>query len=274
MLIVSKKNQQSLNRQKSVTIVFGYSLFIITLLAVTLSTVIPFGAYFFDPSVKHLNIAVLLISLVAGAILPMLLAYIIGDHVTHVKNKTSHHYNGILFGVAAYWLSLLFSFLRIDTLETVRNNLPVVWAAIINAWPIFATILVMLFVAVTYARNQNKKSSVLEHRPYQLVLLAAVVGTFVYILMHQYYASSTYFVLGSIYVVAPVVFIGISYWVLSAVKLSRSARLAHAVVAVSMGLIAASLAGQLISSLAYSMSLPLVVAFFIWAIYLWLISRR
>jgi len=274
MLRMKKKNKQAnLSSQRNVTVFFGYSLFVLTLVAVTVSTVIPLGNLFFSPSVRHFNVALTLASFVAAAILPPLVSYILGDRSTHNKNKVSHHFNGVLFGIASYWLSLLSGLMGSMTISLVRDNFAEPWATVINGWPILAIILVMAVVATTYAHSRKDKGSVLQHVPYQIVLIAGMVSTFVYLSTGQYYMQDFAWLVSARYIVVPTAMIAISYKSLAKAQPSRLSRLTFAVVAVSIGFIAMTTAGQFISYLTTNELVPMFVGVIVWLVYLRLVSR-
>ncbi len=266
-----KKQSKRTEKTQRITIVFGYTLFILSLITLTISTIIPFGLYFFDPDVHHLNIAILLISLVAGAVLPPLASYFIGDRATHVKSKSEHHFNGVLFGIASYWLSLFFNFIESAMLPGIRSAVSEPWATVIAGWPILATLVIMVMVAIGYVKNRKKQPAVLGYVPYQLVLFAGLVATFVYILLHQYTAT---WVTSLLYVIVPVILVGGSYIILPAKQYSSSmVRLTVAVVAVSIGFIASTIAGQLMIYLTDNIAAPLGVGVVALGLYL-LITRQ
>ncbi len=272
------KNTKSSNAQKNTTVLFGYSLFALTVITVIISTVIPFTLSLFNPQVNKLNVTVLLVSLVAGAILPALITYILGDRATHAKNKTPHHYNGVLFGVAAYWLSMLFSNIGSYTVPVVRDNIPFFLSEIVNAWPIVATIIIMALVAVGYSRNQTKNMSVLDYRPYQLVLLTTVAIFFLVLIFSQDYSSGIMIALTATSLVLPILLIGVSYIIISKRKTARLTVLLESVVATSIGLISASLFGQLISYSNFPiypiLALTWLVCLLVWVLYLSLVARK
>lgn len=278
MLIMAVKPRRSISVERNITTVFGYTLFVITILAIVVFTVVPFGMFFFDPVALHFNIAVMLIALVAGAVLPTVVAYIIGDKVTHEKNKASHHYNGVLFGVAAYWLAQVFEIVRITSSVSIDDSLGVVSSSVMGAWPILATIIIMTFVAVTYAHTQKQKSSMFYHLPYQLVLIATVITFIVYIAFNQDYSSlqSTLFSTASLLI--PFILVVVSYRVMRVKSQPRLERLSRAIVAMSMGGIAVSLAGQFISAMNVSLYtvtlLSWVIGVVVWLLYLVLVIKR
>ncbi len=275
-----KKADELLIRQRRVTIVFGYSLFLLTLVMLTVFTVIPWMSLLFNTTVtRHFNVLVVLISLTLGAILPTILSYVMGDSATHSKNKTSHHYNGVLFGIASYWLAILFMFIRIETTPNIMMSFTEPWSSILASWPALATIIVMLFVSITYAKNQKNKSSVLQHRPYQVVLVGSFVVLSVYIAIIGDYSIGMLAVASIASLILQVILIIIAYKVLSKSRLSKAVRLSEAVIAITVSGIAVSLVSQLVGRLnplltISSLVVPQVVGVCVWALYLWLVSRR
>lgn len=272
---MATQRQTSENSQRKITIIFGYSLFVAALVTVIVSTVIPWSMILFNPVAKQLNIIATLLSFVAAAIVPFLVAYIIGDKTTRTKNKVAHHYNGVLFGVVAYWLSLFFIFLGSSTVAPIRQAIPEVWmATVVNSWPILANILVITIIAVSYhARTQKAGESVLQYRPYQVLLLSSVVAT---LALTQQYSADGYQLIGLLYVAISAIIIGISYVVLRKAHPFKLARLSSAIVAFSFGIITMGFAGQLASYVGYNTLTTLSVTCIglaTWALYLWLVVR-
>jgi hypothetical protein len=266
------KKQKQTNQLKNVTIVFGYSLFAFSLLAITLSTVIPFGSIYFNPASRHLNVAILLISLVSSAVLPPLLSYIIGDQVTHAKNKANHHFNGVLFGIAAYWVALFFSFVMSETITKVRDSFAEPLATIINGWPIVATIVIMAIVAFSYAHHQKKNSTVLEYKPYQIILLTSILGMFAYSLVLQHFYSDSNLVVSLLSILIPTVIVAVSYRLLGQYN-PVSTRLTLSLVAMSIGYITVSVAAQLVTDPSPNISAPITMGVLSIVTYLLLIRR-
>lgn len=264
-----KKQNKKTESFKKVTIIFGYSLFGLLLVAVTLSTIVPFSSLLMSPGVRLFNVWTSLISLVAGAILPPLLSYVIGDRATHSKSKIDHHFNGVLFGIASYWLSLFFSFVASDGIAEIRARFSEPLASVIVAWPIFATLILLAVVAMAYIKSQKKQPSLLEYRPFQFTLFGGLIATLVYMLLNQYYVASTLWAISVLYVVIPVALIGVSFKLLPAkYYASPMAGLSLAVVAVSIGFIGLPIAGQLLPYSAGSMMIPALSGMFILAVYL------
>ncbi|HEY8992910.1 MAG TPA: hypothetical protein VIM37_03635 [Candidatus Microsaccharimonas sp.] len=275
------KNKQLSVRLKDSTIIFGYGIFALTILNVIISTVIPWISLIITPHILVFNASVFLIALVAGAILPILISYILGDRATHVKNKTSHHFNGVLFGVAAYWVSVFFTMSGPYTTPFVHEHVTnVILSAIVNAWPILATTIIMVFVAVSYARYQNKKVSVLEHKPYQLVLFGAVLANVVYMIINQLFSSPESLPISIVYIVAIVILFAISYVALRKVQSSRLMSALLATVALTMAFAALSVAAQLVFTVFTTgdFLIPMMVAggfgLIVWISYLFLLTRK
>ena len=269
-----KKQTKQVESLKKITVIFGYSLFGLLLLAVVLSTVLPFGSMLFTPGVRHFNVWVALVSLTAGAILPPLVSYLIGDKATHSKSILDHHFNGVLFGIAAYWLSLFFFFIGSDVIGGIRSEFSEPLATAIAGWPIIATLIVLSAVAIGYVKNQKKKPLLLEYKPYQFTLFAGLVASFVYILSNQYFVASTLWVISLLYVVIPVILVGVTYKLLSAKYYSSTmANIALAVAVVSVGFIASSIAGQLLMYPGVSIMVPIVAGALALALYVALIRR-
>lgn len=259
---------KKLDTFQKTTIVFGYNLFVLAIIGITVSTVIPFSKDFFDPSVRYLNVAMVLVSLVAGAVLPILLAYILGDRATRTKNTAMHHFNGILFAIAAYWLSVFFGFVQTGAPAPSNDT----YATLINSWPILATALVMTIVALRYAYDTGKKS-VIEQPLYQVVLFGGFIATFSYLIANQYFSPATLPVILLMYVVIPCAMIGVSYHVIKRRHALKSARLTAATIAVSVGFIAATYVGQVVSVTNSALLIPIIVGFFAWLAYLVVIRR-
>ena len=225
----------------------GYALFALIVLGVLVSTVIPMVDILFNPAANHLNVVIFLISLVAGAILPMLVAYIVGDAGTRSKNRGLHHYNGVLFGFLAYWLSLIFGVIGSELVATVRENIPsVAIAALVNAWPIVATAIIASVIAVFYHRGVAKKNSVTSYAPYQLTLLASVITTVVILPLLQVIARVEYSMYSIVSFAAIDALFVVSFVCLRKIKASRVEKIVLAVIGTTAGLISLYVTAQLL----------------------------
>ncbi len=261
--------------QKKITIIFGYSLFVVAIIAMIVSTVIPWSMLLLNATVNHLNIIMILLSFIAASMVPFLVAYVIGDKITRTKNKVTHHYNGVLFGVLAYWLSMFFSYASSSTVMAIRKAVPQVWLSeIIISWPILATIAIITIIAVRYhARTQKAGESVINYKPYQVLLLASVVAL---LALTQLSASDGYQLYAALYTGVFALFIGVSYLVFKKVYPLKSVRLTNAIVAFSFGSIAMGFVGQLISVVGYNILGTLAITgigIAVWALYLCLVVR-
>jgi len=272
---MTKQKKVSVNSQRKITVVFGYGLFVAALVAVTVSTIIPWSLMLLNPSAKHLNVVTILATFVAAAIIPFLVAYIVGDKITRTTNKVTHHYNGVLFAVMAYWLSLLFSSIGSLSIAPIRETSPEFWvSSVINLWPILATIIVISVIAVSYhMRTQKAGESVLEYRPYQFVLTASLIAP---LLLTLPQIADGYLLASFLNIIVPAIFIGISYMTLRKVQQIKRIRLTYAIVAVSFGIIAMQFAGQMTGNMPYGalVSVMAAVGAIVWASFLGLSVRQ
>lgn len=227
-----------------------------------------------NPDAKHLNVIIILLSFISAAIVPFIVSYIIGDKTTRTRNRVTHHYNGILFGVVAYWLSIFFS--SIGALAPIMRTIPGIWmVAAVNAWPILATIFVITIIAINYhARPQKTGQSVLRYKPYQILLISSVIAT---LILTQQYSAEGYQAIGVLLnIVVPTVFIAISYLMFKKAYTSRPARLSSAIVAFSFGFTAMSFSAQIGSVAGYTVLTTLmatIIGLATWIIYLRLIVK-
>jgi hypothetical protein len=269
-MTMATQKKTSENGQRKITIIFGYGLFVAALAAVIVSTIIPLSTMLLNPVVNRLNVIATLIIFVAGAIIPFLVAYIIGDRTTRAKNKVTHHYNGVLFAVMAYWLSLFFSLIGPFAVDPIRGAIPELWMLqVANSWPILATIVIITIIAVSYhARKQKEGTSVLQYRPYQFVLLVSFIAPLILPLPQ---ITDGYILTQLLSIGALAIFIGISYIVLRKIQPLKQARLTHAIVAVTFGIVSMQFAAQLIRDVPYTIFMAIaIIGAAVWVLYLWL----
>lgn len=272
------KNKQKLYKKNNITVVFGYSLFALIVLGTILWTIIPLSNALFYPTSRHFNIIALMISFVASAILPALASYVLGDRATHKKNKALHHYNGVLFGVAAFWVATALSFVGWAPLASI-SELPVPFSTVLaSAVPIVLAVAVMTFVAITYANKKKNNLSALEHLPYQIVLVGSILALNLSVAMSGSYDSGVKLweiITPYIYLVVLVL---VSYRVLAKYHVSRFARLTDALIAMSFSYITMTSIGPYIAFLNLHWSVTLiwsyVIALVVWAAYLYLRNRK
>jgi hypothetical protein len=274
----TQKNKRKINNKYNTTVIFGYGLFALIVLGTTLWTVIPLSNALFYPTSRHFNIIALIISFVAAAILPVLASYVIGDRATHKKNKVLHHYNGVLFGIAAFWVATAFSFVAWAPLASI-GQLPVPFPTILaSAVPIIIAIAVMTVVAITYAKKKKYTLSVLEHRSYQVVLIGSVLAlNFSLIIGGNYNVSVNLWDIVTPYTYLVVLML-VSYFVLAKYHTSRLARLTDATIAMSFSYITMTSISQYIAFLNLHWSVTLlwsyIIAIVVWVAYLYLRNRK
>jgi MFS family permease len=270
---MATQKKVSENGQRKITIIFGYGLFVAALAAVIVSTVIPLSRILLNPVANRLNVTAMLITFVAAAIIPFLVAYIIGDRTTRAKNKVTHHYNGILFAVMAYWLTLLFSFIGPFVATPIRQVIPAFWMLqVVNTWPVLLTIIIIAIIAFSYhARKKKEGTSVLQYRPYQFVLLVSLVAP---LILNLSQIAGGYLLTSLLNIGVPAIFIGISYIALRKIQPLKQARLTHAIIAFTFGIVSMQFAAQLVINLpvttVFTALAMTAVGVAVWVLYLWL----
>ena len=272
--MIKHKNTSKLHDK--ITTIFGYSLFALMVISFLSTTAIPFSFSLQYPTARHFNIIVIIIVFAIAVILPALASYFIGDNATHSKNKALHHYNGVLFGVVAYWVAMVFSWISFNSIFGMNTPFPGP-LVITNVTPVILTILVMAIIAANYAKKQKNVASVLHYRPFQLTLIASVIGAF----FVPYISGPVDFnvIAGSIlWLFMPLAAIGIAYKVLAKYQVTRLARLSEAVIAMSFGWITIWVADSFIAylQLPYQIaSIPgYVVGLVVFLVYLYLRVRK
>jgi len=280
-MFIIKKYKKPSNKHIKVTTIFGYILFVFTVLSFLFTTAIPFGFSLQHPTARHLNIIVIILVFGITAILPALVSYLIGDKATHAKNKALHHYNGVLFGIAAYWVAILLGWIGFGSVSYVSAQAYPIPLVVGNILPVIFTIIIMAIVAVNYAKKQNNKISVLQYRPFQTVLIGAVLLGFIYPYFSGDFAAGFTAIVGTLAI--PVVFTAIAYKVLAKYHTTRLTRLSDALVALSMGWIATWLASTFIttamrepSQLSFQIAsiLAYIVGLAVFVTYLYLRTRK
>lgn len=263
-------------RLQQTTIIFGYALFSLMLLAIILFTVIPFGKLF-STAVKPENVAYLLVSFVIGGLMPVFLAYVFGDRATHVKNKSSHHFNGVLFGVASYWTYGLFMNIHYRIPSPFSDGYDALAAHLYGLIPVAATLLVMGFVAIGYAKHQGKRQSVLEYKPYVAVLVGSFVLSLASAALYVQSDISTAVAFISVGLFVPLLVAVIGYVVLGKLGMKKTSRAAMAVVAMTVAYVSATLVSQYTAAILQYGGAEGVIGLFIgvvaWIAFLFLVRR-
>lgn len=271
------KTNKISEKQNKITITFGYGLFAALLASTVLFTVVPLGGILFRPEVKHFNVAVILITFTVSAILPVLASYILGDRATHSKNKILHHYNGVLFAVAAYWFTWVIGYVNFNGFG-LYDVLPIPWATLAaGAVPVLLVTAAMVGVAILHARGRHARQVATLDLSYRFVLIGSIVifnaGLAVSVL-----ASGSGLPSGIPYLLVPIVVTLVSYVTLKKSIGARSERFMSALIAMSFVHIASMLVA---TSINYIHEIPFVAQLIIsygfgllvWVAYLYLQIR-
>lgn len=270
--MASKTSLIALARFQKITALYTYALFSVLLLSIVVWIVIPFGTLFAEPNAIKTNVALALISLVLGAVLPLLLSYIIGDKVTHGKNKQLHRFNGALFALLSYWVSLFFSFLSFEFINAIHSSFTEPYATIISSWPIAATLIVMAIIAWPYAHAPGK-TSLLESPYFRAASVASIVAVHGYIMynLFRYGSDESILIMVPTYCLALIVLFAASYKILSPLFSASGTRVTAAIIATSIAYIATTYAGQLLSTATYdavTIVAPLLIGILAWGTFL------
>jgi len=228
-------------------VITGYILFALLIVAVLLSTTIPFGRMLFDPRVLRNNVAVITVALTVGAILPVFVGYMIGDHSVKSKSRLSHHFSGILFGLLAYWLMTLMS-----VLVLIPNELSMGYNAriiLINLIPSIGVAFITTILAIAHVRSRQAKHDVLEYKPFSVVLISSIAVLPIWSLVNNIVTNSV-----NLYTfVSPAIIIGlglVSYVSLRKTRLSKYGRLTWSVISISVAFVAIYVTSQLVDTVA------------------------
>lgn len=154
-------------------VITGYTAFAGLVLSVLISTTIPLGTMLFNPNTIKINVTVSLIALTIGAILPIVIGYLIGDRNGKSKSHLAHHFNGVLYGLLAYWILILSgSFIQIPSGLFSTN----IHMLIVNLIPSLFVAIVATTLSVKHARSPQKKKDVLEYIPFIAALIAGIIS--------------------------------------------------------------------------------------------------
>lgn len=153
-------------------VITGYILYGLLVISTLTSATIPFGFMLFNPDIIKMNAATAMIALTLGSVLPMLLGYLAGDHAVRTKSRWAHHFNGVLFGLLAYWLMISGAFFINLPYDTWPQNVTMIVRALLPS-AIIATVCGLL--AIMHVRSKLAKYDVLSYRPFS-VLITAFAG--------------------------------------------------------------------------------------------------
>ena len=229
-------------------VITGYSLFTLLVIGVLLSTTIPFGMIFLNPNALHGNVAVALIALTAGALLPTLVGYLIGDHAIKSKSKVNHHFTGMLFGLLAYWIMILLSAFIVIPQEFSHEyrNITLI---VLNILPTIGVILIAVMLAVSHVRSSQAKQDLIEFKPFAGLLIASAIALPLGALVQNIFTNTT-----NVYSFVPllvVLALGlISYWTLRGVRVTTNSRIVWSAVSVSVLFVAMFVIPHFVSAVA------------------------
>ena len=170
------KKQKTTDKFQKYTVIFGYALFISIILLEIIGTglfINNLSAHSDSPMYPRYVTVITLMSL--SAILPPLISYFAGELSTKKKlSALTHHFNGILFAGTAFivWLLLVtmnFSLIIPDSIAGIPGRF-------VQFWPALATIIIMLILAIGYAKSKAK-DTVLSFKPFAITLLTATLGS-------------------------------------------------------------------------------------------------
>lgn len=156
-------------------VITGYALFAFLFIGVLASTTIPMGSMLFRPDVLHYNVATFTLALTIGALLPFVVGYVAGDHAVKSKSKLQHHFNGVVFGLLAYWLMTLFSTFIILP-GTFLDSQYALRAVTVNIIPSLGVAAVTVALAIAHMKSRQARKDVIEYKPFGVVLLAAIIA--------------------------------------------------------------------------------------------------
>ncbi|MBC7868825.1 hypothetical protein H7X69_01420 [Candidatus Saccharibacteria bacterium] len=231
---------------QSPLVVSGYILFALLIIAVLLDT-IPRGIMLFDPRVLHYNVALFMVALIVGSLLPVFLAYVIGGHSVKSRSKLSHHFNGMLFGLLALWVMSIFTVIVTIPSEYFATSLTA-RVILVNSLPIIVVTIIASILAIAHARSRQAKRDILEYKPYSILLIGSIILLPVWSLVNNIFMQSV-----GIYSFLPLIIMVVlgvvSYATLRNSKLNVFTKITWSAVSVSVAYAAVFVLSPFITSL-------------------------
>ena len=230
-------------------VITGYVLYALLVVAVLLSTTIPFGRMLLDPRTLHQNVALFTVALTLGALLPALLGYLIGDWSVRSKSKISHHFNGVLFGLLSFWTMSIFA-LYVSIPSKYFAGVPGVHVVLTNLLPCIAVAIVTTVLSIAHLRSSYAKRDILEYKPYSLVLIGSIVLLLVWPLINNIFTQSV-----SVYTFVPLIILvvvgAVSYAMLRNSKLNVSTKLTWSAISISVAYVMLFVSSQFVTGLSF-----------------------
>lgn len=230
-------------------VITGYILFTVLIIGVLLSTTIPFGRMLFNPRTLHQNVAIFTIALTVGALLPAFLGYLIGDKSVKSNGRMSHHFNGVLFGLLAFWVMSIFSVI-VSIPSEYFTGTPNTRIVLINLLPSTAVAIIATILTIAHLRSTYAKRDILEYKPYSILLIGSVGLLPVWSLINNIFTHNV-----SMYTFVPLIILmvlgAISYATLRNNKINVLTKLTWSAVSVSVAYVALFVSSQLVNGLSY-----------------------
>ncbi len=263
-----------------VTAITGYTMFSVMVITEIINIAQVTNSIVGRPAAIRERVLTLFVIISLSALLPPLIAYFAGDRATKVKSKLEHHYNGVLFGVTAFWLWLFTTTISWQWIPI--PDVPFIPGQIMQFWPSFAVALVMMILGIWYI-VVHKQNSLIKFKPFQLLLMGSFAGVFIMsgisllaTIQHKDNNLSA-----ALYSVIPlgtlVVMLVISFISSRSAKNNYVVRLTDATVAAAIGGLATTIAGGIFSRI-YSDSTVVIIlcsmtGLAAWAAYIHAIRR-
>lgn len=225
-------------------VIAGYVLFVLFVVGIFFSTTLPLGKVLFSPHPRHFNVALFMITLTVGSLLPAILGYVIGDYSTKAKERIVHHFNGVLFGLLALWVMLILSTLLwlIPEIPAIPPNTLLV---ITNMIPSVIVALITVLLTVAHIRSRQAKYDIVQYKPFSLTFIASIIVLPLTVFINAPSISAGLF----IPLLLTLVLGSISYATLHRSKLSKLNKVAWAAISVSIAYAAGFILIQFIPSL-------------------------
>jgi len=277
---MKQKTNSNIHRPLVIT---GYSAFAVLVGATLLSTTIPYLNILSQPNSIKINAATAMIALTVGIVLPLLVGYFIGDYSIKSKSRLSHHFNGMLFGLLAFWLMTIFaivvSFPR-DFFADFNSRM-----IFMNTVPSIAIAVIVTIVAIAHLRSRQATQDILDYKPFSLSLIVALILMPVWTLINEVIAGTingySFTVIGLMLIIGAVV-----YASLRKTKFSSYKKVVWAAISLSVLYVILFVSNQLIFSVAsYILPTPTaeaqgvvsivsaVVGLSAWVVY-WVVQAR
>ena len=227
-------------------VVTGYTLFTLLVITTLSSTTIPLGILLFNPKVLHYNVTMLLVALTAGALLPVIVGYYIGDNSVKTKSKLSHHFAGMLFGLFAFLIMILPSTFTI--LSPVFSGESREMSLAIHALlPSVCIAVIATIISIAHVRSHKANQDILQYKPFSIAFVSLILLLLASIV--QNIAANTM----SFYSFVPIIFTAVLgsllYATLHKVKMNQFEKVVWSAVSISVLLVALYVLSQCISLL-------------------------